>query len=73
MSSSLSAKIQMSEMFGIGHDCEFTTSDAKRFKWLASSKTVTEVKDYKQLGSAKVSVGKPNKLKLGGKFYFFTE
>ena len=73
MSSYLSAKIQISEMFGIGHDCEFTTSDAKRFKWLASSKTVTEVKDYKQLGSAKVSAGKPNKLKLGGKFYFFTE
>lgn len=73
ISSSLSAQVQTSEMFGVGHDCEFTTSDAKRFKWLASSKTITEVKDYKQLGSAKVSVGKPNKLKLGRKFYFFTE
>ena len=61
--------IKSSYMFGVGHDCWFTTSDSKRFKWIESSKTTTEDTSYKQLGSAKITTGKPNKMWLGRKIY----
>lgn len=72
-SSSLSSSIQTAQMFSIGHDCVFTTSDAKRFTWSQATKSVTLDPTYSQLGAAKISNGKPNRMNLGKKIYKFKQ
>ena len=73
LSSSQANDIKSSYMFGIGHDCWFTTSDSRRFKWIEQTKTITEDSSYRQLGSAKITIGKKNKMWLGKKIYYFEE
>lgn len=73
-SSSLSSQIQTSKLFSIGHDCNFITSDAKRFIWKQSTGIVVQDFNYQQLGNAKISSnGKPNKLNLGKTIYKFKQ
>lgn len=72
-SSELTSQIQKSKMFNVGHDCNFTTSDAKRFTWKQSTGIVVQDFKYQQLGSAKISNGKKNKMSLGKKIYWFEQ
>lgn len=73
-SSSLSSQIQTSKLFSIGHDCNFITSDAKRFIWKQSTGIVVQDFNYQQLGNAKISSnGKPNKMNLGKTIYKFKQ
>lgn len=71
-SSLLSSSIQSTGMFGVGHDCRFVTSDGTGFTWNEASQIVEVNKNYNQLGSANVSSGKQNRMKLG-RLYKFKE
>lgn len=72
-SSSLTSQIQSTNLFEVGHDCYLTTSDAKRFRWTQSTHSLDLDLSYQQLGKAKISDGKPNKMVLGRKVYRFKQ
>lgn len=64
-------ELTSSNCLGIGHDCVIYTGARTKFQYSASTNSITKYAGWNVFDGTKIKTGKPDKLTLGKRVYYF--